>query len=330
MPKRMIASRVAYVSSLPHSGSTLMGLLLGRHPQAAFLGEVNAVFRRTPDGQWLHRKFCRFCDDVDGERCPVWNRETITALRAAARCRYDLISRLVPGSRLLVDSSKGADWIRAGLAPGVRARVVHVSKSVESFCASMRNLGMKGPIERIGLAWATKNLDIARRAEAHCLPYLHVRYEDLATQTTAVLERTCEFLEIEMVSGQEKCWDVDQHFIKGNFGAASHFASGRASTLGASRDFHEKNFRKIILDERWTQSISTIELERLHSMPSVASVSRSLGYEQRLDVRWLTRARGTVAEASIRMYRLVRPRLPFGGSVKARSSSTRTRPSSSR
>ena len=58
---------VVYVLSSPHSGSTVLGILLGSHPDVFFAGELNAV----PDPAWQPGRFCS-CQ-AETRACEFWS-----------------------------------------------------------------------------------------------------------------------------------------------------------------------------------------------------------------------------------------------------------------
>lgn len=115
--------RVVYVTSMGHSGSTLLDLLLSAHSRVTSVGEINKLVSRDEPG-------CS-CDHKRVWECPFWGevevafrRRTGEALRAARilsgndrehaahnRALFEAVSE-VTGKSIIVDSSKSLHRLR--------------------------------------------------------------------------------------------------------------------------------------------------------------------------------------------------------------------------
>ena len=52
-----------------HSGSTLLGMILGSHSQAFYMGEGGKARYLGDEKKPLRKRVCKIC----GEACPVWS-----------------------------------------------------------------------------------------------------------------------------------------------------------------------------------------------------------------------------------------------------------------
>ena len=81
-----VASRrrhtVAHIMSTNWAGSTVLGLVIGSHPAAAFLGEPAMIVRRNGQGQWRHQEFCSTCGADSHTPCPLWEPSLIAQVRS--------------------------------------------------------------------------------------------------------------------------------------------------------------------------------------------------------------------------------------------------------
>ncbi|MDY7092256.1 MAG: hypothetical protein SX243_04705 [Acidobacteriota bacterium] len=276
---------VVLVSSLPFSASTLVGMILGSHPDISFLGETDLLMRRRPDGSWRHRKFCSICQDQDGEKCPVWSGELVQELRDHPDELHPRLARHLAaqnlGAKILVDSCKDEDWWRSRLeAPGIQPIVLHVSKAPEAYISSLLTRhSLRRPVELIALDWAQGNLALRQAALERGLVYHSVRYDDLVLRIREVLADLGRLLGFEPTDDQEEFWRHPQHNLRGNPGTASHLDAQRAeSEPGVNKELYRQHHRTIFLDEKWKKVLSPRQVDRIHAMPAVRRACRILGY----------------------------------------------------
>lgn len=304
---------VAFVMSTNYAGSTVLGLAMGRHSRAAFVGEPALLLRRRDDGSFRHRKFCTSCNDEDGARCPVWRRSTIDTVRQDPSQAYDLVWKPLGAPPVLVDASKDLDWMFARAAHVERTRCVHISKPVEAFVASVRVRQKKAlPIEVIGLDWVARNREIREECARSSVPYLHVTYEGLALDFEGTMRRVMDFVGLDHEKEQESFWEGQPHYVKGNPGVASNLDASRVEKEpGVNREIYRENHRRIFFDDKWRKLLSSSDVERLYGLPAVADESRTLGYENPLLTSGFglaAKVRGHTYETGLHLVRAVRRR----------------------
>lgn len=97
-----------------HSGSTLLGLVLGSHSRCFYAGEAKKSRFLGDRAKPLRKRACKLC----GEACPIWSR---------FRPDPDLFEALarLSGRGAIVDSTKDVSWIRARRAELAAAGVPH-------------------------------------------------------------------------------------------------------------------------------------------------------------------------------------------------------------
>jgi hypothetical protein len=85
------------------------------------------------------------------------------------------------------------------------ARFVHIIRDGRDASLSVRGLHFSpgNDIATLASHWA-RRVRAARRQSRRCPHYLEVRYEDLLLDTTAVLRRVCEFVQLDYEPGMER------------------------------------------------------------------------------------------------------------------------------
>jgi hypothetical protein len=295
---------------MPFSGSTMLGLMLGRHPKAAFLGETDLLARKRPDGTWRHRKYCSMCQDQDGERCPIWSRERVAKIREDLGRVHRSMAECHPNADFLVDSSKDWEWWSVRLVdPGISATAVHVTKSVEAYVASVFTRHPMGrPVEFVAEDWATGNRVVREHAIAHSIPYLHLRYAGVASDPQTTFRRLGALLAFTPEERQEEFWNQEAHYIRGNPGTASHIDGSRAKKEpGVNQVLYETKHRTIFVDDKWKKVLTPAQIDRIYALPSVRRESEILGYTHPLSngLSMAHRLAGSLVEPGIRLTRRV-------------------------
>ncbi len=87
--------QVCFIAGAGHSGSTLLGLILGSHSAVFYGGEIKK-YQSGP------KRLCRRC----GPDCSIWSALATTA----APDLYEALS-LASGRATIVDSAKNTEWI---------------------------------------------------------------------------------------------------------------------------------------------------------------------------------------------------------------------------
>jgi hypothetical protein len=185
---------LAYLTSLPHSGSTVFNLLAGTHPEIVGLGEVEESVKRVAGRRDEYaRATCSCGETVPG--CPVWGRvfeavksdrpgsrrERYAAAAAAFRAAYGDATWAVDTSKLHEPLAELAGY------DGFDLRAVHLVRDVRGSIVSMaevkrRKSGRRGaaPFRAVELGWKwwRRNLKIARALDGLGVPHLRLGYEE--------------------------------------------------------------------------------------------------------------------------------------------------------
>ncbi|MEO1402779.1 MAG: sulfotransferase [Cyanobacteria bacterium J06635_1] len=205
------------VMSLGHSGSTLMNLLLGTHPDFVSLGEVMHSFMyelKNPEAQ------CS-CGEP-ASTCVFWGKvlhqvsaETQLDIPKGYQVIFETFQAIYPAAeKQFADSSKSLEVIKLLNSKLKRPlKVVFVMRDVRSYTISQidnlsrkfSSFNTKDKIFRNSLIrsrfyfyldWYYRNLRIRKFLERENIAYIQVGYEELCLRPDIVLGKIFEFLKV--------------------------------------------------------------------------------------------------------------------------------------
>lgn len=213
-------TKVAFVSSLPHSGSTILDLVLATHPGVVGIGEIHPVVRGLRTLDQLRARTCT-CGAV-GRSCDLWGpvlgtvTETTTGPELYAAILASARDSL--GRTTIADSSKLPTQLAMLASLDIDLRVIRLTRDVRSWAAAMRHTGSRPPLrvplsrtqaaearEALGFRsrrtsfglfrwWYLRNQALDAKLAQVGAPTSTVSYEQFATATDLTLEQLAEFL----------------------------------------------------------------------------------------------------------------------------------------
>jgi 8-oxo-dGTP pyrophosphatase MutT (NUDIX family) len=242
--------RVVFIGGNGHSGSTLLGLLLGSHPDATYGGELRKVRVDVP----AQKRRCRRC----GDDCPVW-RDIRDDLGGDV---HELLSRAT-GRQIVVDSTKLVSWIRAEsrrlALGGTEVTLVHLERDGRAVVNSRLRKTPDADPRALIADWLARTADTEALRATWPGPSARVRYEDLARSPEATLRRLCDEIDLAFDPVMLAYDEREHHAIAGNAGThtATLAAQGRdVGALPARPAFYRESTGLIRLDERWRTELA--------------------------------------------------------------------------
>ena len=219
---------VIYVAGVSHTGSTLLGHVLGELEQTCYAGEIRNTWQRgilenticTCNARFAECAFWRavverlpFAAEQEAAKLSGLHREAVrpslgfplrgTEMKHADRSAFaaptEALYRAagdVAGVRQLVDSSKSplyAAFLRR--LPAIDLRVVHIVRDPRATVYSHLRRGSFGYGEtfKLSLWWLRSNLAIEKLAGTG-VPYARIRYEDLVEDPAGSLYQVTDAL----------------------------------------------------------------------------------------------------------------------------------------
>lgn len=243
-----------FICGAGHSGSTLLGMVLGGARDAFYAGESAKVRYLHDRTKPLRKRACKIC----GEDCPVWGEfhwNPCAPLHAQIAART--------GAGLIIDSTKRADWIQARAAEtragGGKAGLIFLQRDGRAVINSrIRKYPERDPASQIG-QWLEQMSEAASLFACFDGPKLAVRYEAFATRPEAETRAICEAFDMAydplMLDYQAR----PHHPLGGNSGTQFVAARGASDALelgAARRDYYAGHPGGIRLDHRWIDELS--------------------------------------------------------------------------
>jgi hypothetical protein len=237
-----------FILGLGHSGSTLLGRMLGSHPDAVFVGELLRLEQAVARPQ----ERCS-CGALVAE-CPVWQRR-IESLPEGVRTDFQrwtlqLIERLRKSENkaLLVDSSKSRVLrLKSKWNSPQTGYVLLVRDPRGALRSALQEGGDLQKLLTSSRKWMRRYEEFVQRRGAVCLTMF---YEDLTTSTETELRRLCEFVGLDYTPNM--CQPDQQSF----------------HLIRASRSPYLKAAGRLKTDDRWRSVLTPRQTE---------AIGRSLG-----------------------------------------------------
>lgn len=262
-----INQKVCFIAGTGHSGSTLLGLLLGNHSQGFYCGEGKKSRFLSRDNAPLQKRSCKFC----GLDCPVWGNFTPTPdLDLYEQITQQIHRTLNITSSLVIDSSSSADWIQTqceSLAQTeAQPHLIFLKRDGRGVVNSYRRKYGDRPLEQIIENWITNIQKAQALFEVFPGPKTILHYEDLATNTDRALQNLCDFLSIPYEPEMRNFSQKTYHLLGGNNGT-QFLATGHQSNellqvmTPSNRQYYQTHKSDIILDVRWQQELSPEHLQ---------------------------------------------------------------------
>ncbi|GAA0463665.1 hypothetical protein GCM10010361_29470 [Streptomyces olivaceiscleroticus] len=261
---------VAFIFGAGHSGTTLLGLLLGAHPRVCFAGEAwnsTRLGSRNTQGRVLG---CNLCT----ADCPVWSDSHADGSPDV----YEMLARRT-GRRFAVDSTKAVAWVdqqESALPSAVRRHLIVLLRDGRAVVNSGLRKYPDATPEALTTEWVAhmrRTEDLATRWPG-TVTRLH--YEDLAEDTENTLRSLAAPLGLEFLTTMLDPWHSEQHPLGGNQGTQFLVARARATRapagpdlppppdtagLGPSkRGYYRDHPPAVVLDTRWRDEMSPAAL----------------------------------------------------------------------
>ena len=287
--------KVVFIMGMGRSGSTLLDLTIGSHPDAFSLGEIShlpGIIEKgkknwTPEGStfWQDRftetELKRFASGISGKRfhkyVPLRVERSVRELLGNDEL-FNPYTLLFSKTKqpILVDSSKQISWIsnklnarefKQGL---IDAYLLHNIRDGRAVVNSYLRANPRHTIEGLSQRWVKQFNNNKKFYEG--FPderKLLVRYEELASRPQTVLESICQLLEIEFTPEMIEYWKHDHHHIVGSRGTTaliSKYRGKKARGLKRQGDYYQDPELAIKLDLRWKQELSLENLKAFNSM----------------------------------------------------------------
>jgi len=279
--------RLLLIRGLGHSGTTILDLALGAHPELIGLGEAVRLLRQPGPGEETrgpallrgnlrHERLCT-CG-CTAATCPVWGPMLAWLSEHDERPLLDKVHRLLdavaerePGRSWVVESYQDDMDLPLVADPELEIRILHLTRDLRSWVHSRsreaRRRGRWLPGLRPVLRWCRVNARQERVLKGSGHPVLHLGYEQLALQPEQSLRRVCDWLEIPFSE------QISEQMLAPSRHSSSHILSGNRMRFDPGRG------SRIRYDAAWLQAGTSLASLAL-LLPWVAALNRRLVYSE--------------------------------------------------
>lgn len=265
-----------------HSGSTLLGLILGSHSSCFYCGEAAKIRYLGDTRKPLRKRVCKLC----GESCPLWSE-------FCWRPGIPLYSQiaLAAGCRLVIDSTKNVAWIRERLAEIRRSKeaadpaLIFLQRDGRAVINSRLRKYPERKLERLTDDWKLQIERTRKLYQTYDGTRCRLRYEDLASDPENAVRRLCRVLGLDFEPAMLDFGRHEHHPLGGNNGTQYLVARSRhqdpatafVRLLPRNRRYYLEHGSAIELDLRWQGELDPRHLERFEQL--AGDVNRDLRWE---------------------------------------------------
>ncbi len=277
------------IRGLGHSGTTILDLALGAHPQVMGLGEAARILETPKPGEETRgpamlrgpgRRQRRCTCGETAADCPIWGPALDWLVTHEEWSLPDKMGQLMqlasalPSSsgephRVLVDSFQDELVLPEAMPVDMDVRVIHLVRDVRSWLHSRlkaaRQSAQPLPELRTLLRWWYVNRKFDRVLQRCGRPVFRLGYEELALQPERSLRLLCQWLDLPF---------FEQMLTPGAH-STSHLLSGNRMRFDQDRS------RSIRYDAAWMASREWLIPAAL-MIPGVAALNRNLVYSNKL------------------------------------------------
>ncbi|MBN1217183.1 MAG: sulfotransferase [Candidatus Lokiarchaeota archaeon] len=203
--------KVIFICGAPHSGSTLLGLILGSHSTCFYGGEINKIQFLNIEEEH-EDKYCKMC----GSSCPIWNNFDVSDKKGIYQQLSDLSHK--PN---IIDSTKNVDWLKLNyknLNSTQSSYLIYILRDGRAvFNSQQRKYKNINPNELIE-KWIIHVRSTNSFYDTFEGKKIKIHYEELSLKPEETVKKLCNFLEISYEESMIQYYLHKHHPLGGNTG----------------------------------------------------------------------------------------------------------------
>lgn len=276
---------IVFIVGLGHSGTTLLGNILGSHSKILHIGELVSPIKKNKSF------ICRECLD---KHCPIWG-STITKTDLLKEYKYfsqqNLIRKIFPSKNItgliyskafnafndidiIVDSSKQLNWYNFQKTnKDFNYKYIFLKRDFKPIIASYKRSYNRSVEEQIIV---TKNKIKSINSFYNTISHLNkitIKYEDIVTSFESNFKEICKFLMVDYEKSMYKFNDFKHHLIGGNQAGYLQKSPDKAKLMadlvGYDTKFNQteyySSFSGLQIDNRWKSELNNDEIKLIDS-----------------------------------------------------------------
>ncbi len=250
--------KICFICGVGHSGSTLLGLILGSHSDCFYCGEAaKSRFLHNPNKP-IKKRVCKIC----GFDCPVWGDLNLTD----SLDLYEQVSSKTE-KPIAIDSTKNLEWLEeqlTAIAPTTaQSFLIFLQRDGRAVLNSRARKYPDKDINELIESWRTQIQLTKELFQNFDRKKIKIRYEELATQPETVTRNLCDFLEIDYQPEMLHYYQQEHHPLGGNNGTQFLVTKAQrkkikqpiVSLSEKNRYYYQEHSLGISLDLRWREEL---------------------------------------------------------------------------
>jgi hypothetical protein len=249
--------KAVFIAGAGHSGSTLLGFVLGASSAVFYAGEARKSTFIGDERKPEKKRVCKLC----GPSCPIWGNFRL----APGMHLYDELARRT-GRPIIVDSTKSREWIDLQSATlmsnGTALAMVLLTRDGRAVVNSRLRKYPSISAREHAARWLEQIRAAEHLAQRFPGRVARLRYEELASRPEPSIRRVVGELGIQFERAMIEPWTTEQHPLGGNNGTQFLFARERKTDgtiielTDKTRAHYGDHPRGFMLDLRWKAEMS--------------------------------------------------------------------------
>lgn len=289
----LMKKKVLFIMGAGHSGSSLLALILGSHPQCFSAGELQGLPNRYGKNLYIDCVNCnsQFWEETFGE---AGLKKLADGLADARLNKYVplKVEKVIRGwlgtdevfnpysfmlsqlqKDVIIDASKSYEWIKKKIkgkefkSGKIEGYLLHLVRDGRAVVNSYLRKYPSKDMAKLTQHWVEKTKERqAFFAVFESSRRMEVAYEELASKPDETVKKICNFIGIEFRPDMIEYWKFPHHDISGNDGTYSlvrryQEKEALAKVREIHGDYYDRLDLGIKLDLRWQQELLAEKLE---------------------------------------------------------------------
>ncbi|MBE9069039.1 sulfotransferase [Leptolyngbya cf. ectocarpi LEGE 11479] len=260
-----VNQKVIFMCGASHSGSTLLGLILGSHSQCFYIGEATKTRFLNLPSKPPKKQNCKIC----GTNCPMWKDFIVDP-------DSDIYEQIAIRTQkpVLIDSTKEPSWVKQQIEvlekTTAEIYLIFLQRDGRAVLNSVLRKYPEKSIDQHIDEWLERIHAAQRLFDDFRHTKLTVRYELLATQADAIIAKTANVLKLSHQPEMLQFYLTEHHPLGGNNGTQFLVAKAQMKDLEQSFiDLPKDRYRYynthpvgVALDLRWMDELEPYALRR--------------------------------------------------------------------
>ncbi len=266
-----INQKVCFISGAGHSGSTLLGFILGSHSHSFYAGEARKSLYLQNKEYPENKRVCKIC----GANCPVWGDFAIYDPLDL----YERLSRKT-GKPVIVDSTKNIAWLNSQIDTltqiSAECSLIFLQRDGRAVLNSRIRKYPTIAVQTLIQDWLDQIAATEQLFANFGGPKIKIHYEELATAPATIIQKLCDWLNLPYQEAMLHYYQHDHHPLGGNTGTQLLVIKSQQKPhpyrqLSPKNHYYEHHPLEIRLDLRWQKELAPAALHLFEEMAGLVN-----------------------------------------------------------